>query len=75
MISCDEASVICSKTQYKEAGLWEKLRLKLHLLFCRTCSVFSKKNKQLTSLMGKANIRVMSDSEKEVLKQTIEKLL
>jgi len=75
MISCDEAAVICNKSQYKEASLSEKLKFKLHILFCRTCAVFSKKNKQLTSLMDKAKLYVMSDSEKKALKQKIEEQL
>ncbi len=75
MISCDEAAVICNKSQYKEASLSEKLKLKLHMLFCSTCAVFSKKNKQLTSLMDKARIYVMSDLEKKALKNKIKEKL
>ncbi|NNJ88502.1 MAG: hypothetical protein HKP53_03805 [Eudoraea sp.] len=75
MISCDEAAVISNKSQYKEASLSEKFKLKLHILFCGTCAVFSKKNKQLTSLMAKAKLCVMSDLDKKVLKQTIEEQL
>lgn len=72
MISCDEAAVICNKSQYNEASLMEKLKFKLHILFCSTCAIFSKKNNQLTSLMDKARIRIMNDSEKKALKQKIE---
>ncbi len=75
MISCEEAAVICNKSQYKEASLSEKFKLKMHMLFCRTCAVLSKKNRQLTTLMGKARIYLMSDSEKDILKKKIEKLL
>ncbi len=75
MISCEEAAVICNKSQYKEASLSEKFKLKLHMLFCRTCAVFSKKNKQLTSLMDKARIYVMSDSDKKALKKKIKEQL
>lgn len=75
MISCDEAAVICNKSQYKEASLSEKLKLKLHMLFCSTCAVFSKKNKLLSTLMDKARIYVMSDSEKKALKKIIEEQL
>jgi hypothetical protein len=75
MISCDEAAVICNKSQYKEASLSEKLKLRLHMLFCRTCAVFTKKNKQLTSLMDKARIYILSDSEKKALKKKIKEQL
>ena len=43
MISCDEAVVICNKSQYKEASFSEKLKLKLHILFCSSCAVIFKK--------------------------------
>jgi len=75
MISCDKASVIVSKLEYNEASISEKLKLKLHLLFCSSCAVISKKNKQLTSLIGKARLYILTDSEKEVLKQKIKELL
>ena len=75
MISCDEAAVICNKSQYKEASLSEKFKLKLHMLFCSTCTAFAKKNKQLTSLMNKARIYVISDSEKKALKKKIKEHL
>lgn len=75
MISCDEAAVICNKSQYKEASLSEKFKLKLHMLFCSTCTAFSKKNKQLTILMNKARLYVISDSEKKALKKNIKEQL
>ncbi|NJB72785.1 hypothetical protein GGR42_003276 [Saonia flava] len=71
MISCEEAAKICNKAQYNEAPLLEKLRLKLHILFCNTCSKFSKKNTQLTSLCDKADLRCLSESEKVEMKEKI----
>lgn len=43
-LSCDEATTICDKNQYKEASLFEKLKLSLHLLVCKKCGRYSKQN-------------------------------
>ena len=71
MISCDEAAHICNKTQYKEASLLEKIKLRLHVVVCATCAQFAKKNKQLTSLCEKANLQALSQPEKEQMKERL----
>lgn len=72
MISCEEASIICNKTQYKEATFMEKIKLKLHLFVCNTCSKFSKKNTKLTLLFEKTDLRSLSESEKIEMKQQLQ---
>ncbi|QBA64893.1 hypothetical protein EQY75_10335 [Muriicola soli] len=71
MISCDEAALICNKSQYHEASLLEKIKLKWHILFCNTCKSFSAKNKQLSYLFGKARLYILSDASKEELKRKL----
>ena len=71
MISCEEAAVICNKSQYREATLYEKIKLKFHMLFCASCAMFSKKNKKLTSLCEKADLHCLTEDEKVTLKKNI----
>ncbi len=73
MISCEKATILCNKTQYGEASFLEKLQLKFHLFMCKTCSSFSKKNTELTSLCQKANLNGLSTSEKEQMKTALQK--
>ena len=73
MISCEEAAIICHKTQYKEATFWERVSFKLHLLMCKVCPQFSKKNAQLTSLCEKANLQNLTEKEKLKMKQELQK--
>lgn len=47
-ITCDEATAICDKNQYKEASLREKIKLGIHLFFCRKCRKYSKQNAIMT---------------------------
>ena len=71
MISCEKAAIICNKTQYREATFSEKLKLKFHLLVCRTCSKFSKKNTHFTSLCNQANLHSLSHKDKELMKNQL----
>lgn len=73
MISCDEAAILCNKAQYKEATFIERLKLKLHLFMCKTCSAFTKKNTEFTALCERANLQGLSEQEKLKMKQQLEK--
>ncbi|NQZ42934.1 MAG: hypothetical protein HRT65_01395 [Flavobacteriaceae bacterium] len=72
-ISCEEAAIICNKSQYEEASFWEIVKLKFHILYCKTCAAFTKKNTTLTGLCEQANMKMLSDSEKEKMKQELQK--
>lgn len=72
MISCDKAATICDKAQYKEATFFEKLKLNLHVLLCKTCSNHTKRNSKFTSLCEKANLHSLSEQEKLKIKQKLQ---
>lgn len=71
MISCDKAATICNKVQYKEASFVEKMKLRLHLLFCKTCRKFTKKNTELSQLCNKANLHSLTEQEKNTIKKQL----
>lgn len=71
MISCQEAAVICNKAQYREAKFLEILRLKFHILMCKTCSKYTKKNTKLTSLCEKARLSTLSEKDKLEMKEKL----
>lgn len=68
MITCEEAAIICHKTQYKEATFWERMSLKFHLIMCKICPQFSKKNTKLTQLCEKSKLYALSEEEKLKMK-------
>jgi len=74
-ITCEEASNICDKSQYQEAGWWEILKLRLHLLYCKACRTYSKNNSELTSMCDRAGLNMLSKDDKEQMKRDIEKKL
>jgi hypothetical protein len=71
MTSCEEAALICNKAQYKEASLAEKLKLRWHILFCRVCNAYVKKNGRLTDLCRKAPLYGLTESEKDAIRDGI----
>ncbi|MDG5492517.1 glycine dehydrogenase [Psychroserpens sp. SPM9] len=73
-IPCKEANHVCDKTQYKEATLWEKIKLNIHLLYCRACRKYTKNNAKLTKLVTKKPIPLDATS-KESLQAAFEKEL
>jgi hypothetical protein len=68
MKSCKDVEIICTKVQYEEATFLEKIRIKIHVVFCKTCKSFTQKNTTLTSLCSQANIRTLPIEEKEKMK-------
>lgn len=72
MISCKEAVEICNKSQYREAGWRQRYQLWVHLLFCKACARFSRRNKKLSHLCTEAEIRQLTEQEKQQLKTALE---
>jgi len=72
MISCEEATTICNKKQYNEASFVERLKFRFHILICRACSAFTKKNEKLTTLFEKADLHSLSENEKERIKEQLQ---
>jgi len=52
-ISCDQATTICDKSQYGEVTFWEKIKLSIHLLLCKTCGKYTKQNGVMTKCYKK----------------------
>ncbi|MCF6296393.1 MAG: hypothetical protein L3J08_00145 [Flavobacteriaceae bacterium] len=52
-INCDDATMICDKSQYEEASTWGKIKLWVHLLMCKYCRVYSSQNNLITIMLGK----------------------
>lgn len=73
-IPCEEANHVCDKSQYKEATLWEKIKLNIHLIYCNACRKYTKKNTKLTKLFSR-KATPMSSSAKESLKSAFEQEL
>ncbi len=74
IIPCKEANHVCDKTQYNEGSFWEKIKLNLHLLYCRACRKYSSQNGKLTKVMNPKPI-ALAPSAKEKLQVAFNKEL
>lgn len=70
-INCEEAGHICDKSQYKEATLWEIVKLKLHHIYCKACLKHSKQNTKLTKLCNSQKLVVLGEDTKNLMKEAI----
>lgn len=73
--ACEKANHVCDKNQYKEATLWEKIKLTIHLAYCRACRKYTKNNQKLTKAMHTSNVDCMDINEKEALKENLSKAI
>ena len=69
--ACEKANHVCDKSQYKEATLWERIKLTLHLLYCRACRKYTANNQKLTKAMENSNVDFMDSSDKSQLKENL----
>lgn len=72
MMSCNDVNHICNKAQYKEASIWEKFILKMHLIYCKTCRCYSSENTKLTEVIKLANTECLDKKCKELMKKKLE---
>ena len=75
IIPCDEAKLNCDKTQYKEATLWEKIKLNIHLIYCRFCRDYSINNTKLTQTIKDSKVECLDKNGKEAMRKDFEKAL
>ena len=79
-ITCDEATKICDKSQYKEASFKEILRLNWHFLQCKICKLYSNQNNKMSLSFGikaadcKQHKKCLSEADKENLTVAFKKM-
>ncbi len=71
-ISCDEANHNCDKSQYNEASFWEKIKLNIHLLYCRACRKYSRNNGKLSKVITKSEVDCLDLKTKQEMKDCFE---
>lgn len=72
-MKCKDANHICDKSQYNESSFWEKIKLNLHLLYCRVCRKYSGNNSRLSEIMNQSKIETINTSEKEKMREQLKK--
>ena len=70
-IPCEKANHICNKSQYNEASFWEKIKLNLHLIYCKFCREYTSNNQKLTKAIKNAKVKTLCNEDKDVLKEKL----
>jgi hypothetical protein len=70
-IKCEEANHTCDKTQYKEASIWGKIKLNIHLIYCAACRKYTARNTKLTQVVSKSKPKTLSAKQKEKMQETL----
>ena len=73
LVSCDEANHFCDKTQYNEASIWEKIKLNIHLIYCKACRKYSANNNKLSELIKDPKVINIDSSIKNDMKEQLKK--
>ena len=55
--------------------LWEKIKLNIHLIYCRACRKYSKNNATLTETIKKSDVECLDKKCKEAMKKNFNKAL
>jgi hypothetical protein len=77
-ISCDEATAICDKSQYKESSFSSRLKLTVHMLLCKVCKCYSSQNIIMSKMFGNHSKdackkdRCLTDQEKVIMEKGIQ---
>lgn len=61
--SCQDASLYSDKIQYEEASFWEKLKLKMHIAYCKRCRKYNNKNTTLTHLFKTHSYKTLDSKD------------
>lgn len=75
-ITCEEATMICTKSQYGESAFLERIQLGFHIMFCKICRTFSKQNNELSNVCNlsrkhEENNSSINKEDKEKWKQEL----
>lgn len=68
---CKEAIQFSHKWQYGEASWKQRWQLRFHLLICKACAGFSRKNRKLTQLCEHARLQQLTDTQKQEMKKQL----
>lgn len=75
-ITCDEATTICDKSQYGKATIMDIIKLRIHFLGCKICSLYTKQNTLMSKILNKnkggSSICSLTEADKEAMRLRFE---
>lgn len=53
MLSCEDTTLLVVKNASKKLSMWDRMRMYMHLVMCKYCSLFAKQNKFIDEQVAK----------------------
>jgi len=75
LVPCKEANHVCDKIQYEEASFWEKIKLSMHLIYCRACRKYSINNNRLSNTIKTSKVACLDKKCKDAMKKELDKAM
>lgn len=69
--SCQDIALYSDKLQYNEASFLEKIKLKIHILYCEHCRKYNHKNSLLTQLIQKKEYETLKMKDLNEIKEKL----
>ena len=73
IVSCEDANHFCDKNQYREATLIEKIKLNIHLIYCKACRKYSTNNGRLSRLLKNPKLQSIDNATKTNMKEELKR--
>ncbi len=70
-MKCENANHVCDRNQYKEASFLERVKLTVHLIYCRACRKYSVRNNKLSDVLKTSDLKTISKEDKNNLKERL----
>jgi hypothetical protein len=76
MLSCEDTTHLVVKKAYEKLGMWDRMRIFLHLSMCKYCSLFEKQNKFIDEKVAKlddVSLNKLNQDKKTTILKDIQK--
>lgn len=76
MLSCEDTTHLVVKKAYEKLGIWDRMRIFLHLSMCKYCSSFEKQNKFIDEKVAKlddVSLNKLNQDKKTTILKDIQK--
>ena len=70
-MKCENANHVCDRNQYKEASFLERVKLTVHLIYCRACRKYSVRNNKLSDAIKISDLKSISKEDKNEIKERL----
>ena len=72
MLSCEDTTFLVVKKGQENVGMWDKMRIFMHLSMCKYCSLFAKQNKFIDEQVAKLDDTELNELKPDIKERILE---